>query len=125
MFCFIREKQSNGTLKYVGAIESLPGENRAAFANRAAEGLDEGQSVSDVYSRFSSVPANQLAAAWRHAVDSDMSTEDACAHFHVDPEYVGAWRSAVKAAYSGKLANRIPDRLPEDVIGDEEEEAAL
>jgi hypothetical protein len=120
MFCIIKQKsEKNGKIvaKPVRGVLSLPGENRGAFAARVErEELKEGETRSDVFSRFTGIDNKLAAGMWKTALEEDLTTEEACSVFKVDSRYVGAWASAVKAG-----STKIPERLPEATEEEEEE----
>lgn len=120
MLAIIKETSKNAagkTLsKPVRGIVSLPGESRTSFKARAERECKEGESVSDVFSRFSSIPAGLLAGAWKSSQQAGQSTEEACNTFGFNAAYTPAWASAVRAI------NPKADSVPEDLTGNTQEE---
>jgi len=64
MLVLIKENV-NGKSRPVKGIVNLQGESKTALKARAMREAGEGQTVTEVFSRFSSIPAGLLASAWK------------------------------------------------------------
>lgn len=74
-------------------LEPLAGESSTALAHRAEREKKEGETVSAVYSRFSTIPASLMSKAWQGAFNRKESALAACERLKIDPAYIPAWRS--------------------------------
>jgi len=115
MLVLIKE-MVNGKSRPVKGIVNLQGESKTALKARALREAGEGQTVTEVFSRFSSIPAGLLASAWKTATEAKEDTAEACKRFGFDAVNAGAWKSAILAI------NPKAENLPDDNTGNEEEE---
>ena len=109
MLAFIN-RRTKGAASYapVQGFTSLLGEGRAAFRSRIDREADsrtkaaaDGASyfASDVWQRFSSIPAPALAAGWKAASAAKLTEAQLCDMLAIDTAYLPAVRSAA-AAYN-------------------------